>query len=195
MKAEAALIDRLRDGDRFAFREFMDGYQKQVYFMALDLTGNHQDAEDLTQDVFIKAYRSIDKFRGDSKLSTWLYRITVNGYLDTYRKKSFKIFNVVERAPDNQRIVDESIEQNFDVDPERKTEAALIQQHIAHALKKLSGREKSVFVLRHYQDLKLKEISGIMKIAEGSVKSLLFRAIKKLQKELEFYRKEFGLED
>ena len=79
--------------------------------------------------------------------------------------------------------------------PDQSAEARIMQEHIEQALEKLSPRERSIFVLRHYNDLPLKEIAGILKISEGTVKSLLFRALKRLQKELAFYRSELGLEE
>ena len=73
MTDENVLIQRARNGESAAFRELVERYQKKIYYLSLDLTGNHHDAEDLSQEVFIKAFRSLDGFRGDEKLSSWLY--------------------------------------------------------------------------------------------------------------------------
>src|SRR4026208_1464830 len=88
MVDEQVLLVRVRDQEPGAFQELVDLYKKQIYYLGLDLTGNHHDAEDLTQEVFIKAFQSIHKFRGDSRVSSWLHRIAVNAHIDTKRKKS-----------------------------------------------------------------------------------------------------------
>jgi RNA polymerase sigma-70 factor (ECF subfamily) len=194
MTDEQLLVKRICDGDSNAFRELVESQRERVYFLSMDLTGNQQDAEDLSQEVFIKAFCSIQNFKGESKISTWLYRITVNVYIDGKRRKRF----LKESLEDNQNSYSNfTHSQNYNREnfhPENYTEEKMIQFHIEKALQKLSPRERSVFVLRHYQELDLKEISELLNVAEGTVKSLLFRAIQKLQTVLAFYRREFGLE-
>jgi RNA polymerase sigma-70 factor (ECF subfamily) len=186
---EQALVQRARNGEMGAFRELVELYKKKIYYLSLDLTGNHHDAEDLSQEVFIKAYRSLKNFRGDAKLNSWLYRITVNTCISQRRKKSVAAMTLQEdfESESTPRFFSESESSH---NPERHAEASLMQQHIDSALQQLTPRERSIFVLRHYNDLPLKEIAQILKITEGTVKSMLFRAIQRLQKELAFYRKE-----
>lgn len=193
MSDEQALVQRARNGETSAFRELVERYKKKIYYLSLDLTGNHHDAEDLSQEVFIKAYRSLKNFRGDAKFNSWLYRITVNTCISQKRKKSVSAMTLQDD------FEGESSSQNFSQggathNPERLAEAGFMQQHIENALQQLTPRERSIFVLRHYNDLPLKEIAHILKISEGTVKSMLFRAIQRLQKELAFYREDFGLE-
>lgn len=186
---EQVLIQRARNGERGAFRELVEQYKKKIYYFSLDLTGNHHDAEDLSQEVFIKVYRSLKNFRGDAKFKSWLYRIAVNTCISQRRKKSVSAMTLQEDFDSD------STHHYFDVGesnhPERSAEAGLMQQHIDNALQQLTPRERSVFVLRHYNDLPLKEIAQVLKISEGTVKSMLFRAIRRLQKELAFYREDF----
>jgi RNA polymerase sigma-70 factor (ECF subfamily) len=186
---EQALVERARNGEMGAFRELVELYKKKIYYLSLDLTGNHHDAEDLSQEVFIKAYRSLKNFRGDAKFNSWLYRITVNTCISQRRKKSVAAMTLQEdfESESTPRFFSESESSH---NPERHAEASLMQQHIDSALQQLTPRERSIFVLRHYNDLPLKEIAQILKITEGTVKSMLFRAIQRLQKELAFYRKE-----
>jgi RNA polymerase sigma-70 factor, ECF subfamily len=194
LKEEQVLVRRLQQGEKTAFRELVERYQKKIYYLAYDLTGNHHDAEDLSQEVFIKAFRSLHNFRGDAKLSSWLYRITVNTAISQKRKKSVSKMQLQENFEEN---IDQSKQVNdteFSRNPEKKAEAGLMRDHIDRAIQKLTPREKSIFVLRHYNDLPQKEIAEILKINLGTVKSMLFRALKKLQKELSFYREELGLE-
>jgi len=191
LKEEQVLVQRIQQGEKLAFRELVERYQKKIYYLAYDLTGYHHDAEDLSQEVFIKAFRSMNNFRGDAKLSSWLYRITVNTAISQKRKKSVSNMQLQENF---EETVNESEQNNkaFSKNPEKLTEAALMRIHLEKAIQKLTPREKSIFVLRHYNDLPQKEIAEILKINLGTVKSMLFRAIKKLQKELAFYKEEVG---
>jgi len=190
---EQLLVERARNNDLQAFRKIMDQYKQTVYRIAYDMTGNRHDAEDVCQEVFLKAYRSLHQFRGTAKLSTWLYRITVNACYDHRSRKSFSAMkprdDLEQQGEQTPMFHDDSHQ------PDQSAEARIMQEHIEQALEKLSPRERSIFVLRHYNDLPLKEIAGILKISEGTVKSLLFRALKRLQKELAFYRSELGLEE
>lgn len=191
MKEEQVLVERARRGEMFAFRELVERYKKKIYYLAYDLTGNHHDAEDMSQEVFIKAFRSLKNFRGDAKLSSWLYRITVNTAISQQRKKSVSQMQLQASFEEEGRNEVQFSGGETTQNPEKCAEAGLMQQHIEKALQKLSPREKSIFVLRHYNDLPLKKIADILKINLGTVKSMLFRAIQKLRKELAFYKQEF----
>lgn len=191
---EQQTIQRIRDGDNGAFRELVEYHKQNIYYLAFDLTGNHHDAEDLAQDVFVQMFRSLESYRGDGKLSSWLYRIAVNLSINKNRKKALSAMQLKDdfsrESNDGASFEGGRIQQN----PEKSTDSKLAQSHIHRALQKLSERERAVFVLRHYKDLPLKEIAGTLKIADGTVKGLLFRAIRKLQRELAFYRQDLGLE-
>ena len=188
MNEEQVLVERARSGEMGAFRELVERYKKKIYYLSLDLTGNHHDAEDLSQEVFIKAYRSLKKFRGDAKFNSWLYRIAVNTCISQKRKKSLSSMTLQEDFDSESSPQYQMSEGGVSHNPELSAEAELMQQHIDKALQQLTPRERSIFVLRHYNDLPLKEIAQILKITEGTVKSMLFRGIQKLQKELSFYR-------
>ena len=191
MNEEQVLVQRARNGEMGAFRDLVERYKKKIYYLCLDLTGNHHDAEDLSQEVFIKAYRSLNKFRGDAKFNSWLYRITVNTCISHGRKKAVSAMMLQEDF--DSENTSQHLSPGISIhNPERSAEAGLMQQHIDNALQCLTPRERSIFVLRHYNDLPLKEIAHILKITEGTVKSMLFRAIKKLQKQLSFYREDFA---
>jgi RNA polymerase sigma-70 factor (ECF subfamily) len=184
---EQVLVDRFCGGDQTAFIDLVGQYKKKIYFLAYDITGDHQEAEDISQEVFIKMFRSLKNFRRDAKMSSWLYQITVNASIDFLRKKSSK----------PKRSIDEFEQINIQeqllggtgqsLDPQRSAEYSQIQNHISQALQKISPKERTVFVMRHYNDLKLNEIAEILNVTIGTVKSLLFRAIKKLRKELSSY--------
>lgn len=192
MTDERILISRAQRGETDAFNELVRRSRLNVYRLALGLTGNRHDAEDLSQDVFVKAYQSIGKFRGESKWDTWLYRITVNVCND-HRKLNRR--TMVEYSEDERGTTAEREDRPAFTAPERAAEAGMIQAHIAKAMDALSPSERSVFVLRHYHDLPLKQIAQALDVAEGTVKSHLFRALQRLQRELAFYRGELGLEE
>ena len=181
---EKQLAERPIQRDPGAFREFVEAYKNRVYGLAYELTRNHADAEDVSQSVFIKVFRSIGTFQRDGRLNSWLYRITVNAALDHLRKRSFFPEEKARVLPD--RLADESVPRSTapPADPGREAEAALMRRKIDEALDRVSEREKTVFLLRHYHDLSLKEIAEALGLTIGSVKSYLFRSIRKLQKEL-----------
>ena len=157
-------------------------YQKRVYALALDLTGNHHDAEDLSQEVLIKACEALDSFRGEAKPFTWLYRITVNTYLN--RTRSRRDDTTTLRADFDHASNGVGAPPGTD----ERTERRQMQAHIETALEALSPRERSAFVLKHEHDLRIKDVAASMDVAPGTVKSLLYRATRKLRDELSFYR-------
>lgn len=188
MKNEQALVDRFCSGDVSAFQDIVERYKKKVYYLAYDIIGDHHDAEDISQEVFIKVFRSLKNFRRDAKMSSWLYQITVNTSIDSVRKSSSRMKKHVDQleVENLQRNLPESTDATYD--PERSVEAAMIQKQLSQALQVVSPKERAVFVMRHYNDLKMNEIAEILNVSLGTVKSLLFRAIKKLRKELSIYR-------
>lgn len=182
---EQALLSGAREKDPLALEEFVERYKKYVYFLGLSLTGNHHDAEDLSQDVFIKAFASIQNFRGDSKLTSWLHRITVNAYLDQKGHRTFRILRGGESLDDTET---QFAEHRSGSDPEKEIHQKDVRTAIEKALNELGPRQKAVFVLRHYGEQSMKEIAEEMNISEGTVKSSLFHAVRKLQKALGKYQ-------
>ncbi|MBX2821131.1 MAG: RNA polymerase sigma factor [Rhodothermaceae bacterium] len=160
------------------FRDVVDEHQRGVYRLALQLTGHHQDAEDLMQDVFIKVHAKLDSFRGEASIKSWIYRITVNTYLNKRRKKAL-LFMKLRDDFDNTLTDARS-------NTERDAESNSIREHVHKALELLSPKERSAFALRHYNEYSVKEVAQALEVAEGTVKSLLFRAVKKLRKQLVF---------
>jgi RNA polymerase sigma-70 factor (ECF subfamily) len=193
MLDERELVRRMQAGDRGAFRDLVERHKREVFALAYDLCGNHHDAEDLSQDVFIKAFRAIGGFRADAGLGSWLYRITMNTYIDSKRRKPVQIVSIDAPAaglPDDGMPV--ALPPARGAAPDALAGASRFQQDVAAALDALSAQERTVFVLRHYHDLRIQEISSSLSIAEGTVKSLLFRSMRKLRDRLSDYRDEVG---
>lgn len=193
MISELELLNRLKSGDRNAFREFVESYKATVYAISYRLTGNHTDADDLSQVVFIKFFKTINTFQQKVSLQSWLYKIAVNSYIDKERKKVLNIILRFKQGDQTNASYEEHIISEK-AGPEQLAESKIIHHHIEKALEKLSPKEKVVFVLKHYHGHTLKEIAGQINTSEGTVKSLLFRGIKKLQAALAFYKPELGLE-
>ena len=184
---ENILVERFCRGDGAAFHELVERYKKKIYFIAYDIMGNHHDAEDASQEVFIKMFRALRSFRQDAKMSSWLYQITVNTCIDSMRRGSSKLNRITDNLEEDRTINLSGKSKISSTDPGRMTESELMQMRISQSLTKLSPRERTAFVMRHYNNLKMKEIAEILSVSVGTVKSLLFRAVKKLQKELSPY--------
>lgn len=154
--------------------DLVEAYKRPVLYLALDLTGNLHDAEDLAQDVFLKAFKGLEGYRGEASPLTWLRRITVNTYLNRKRSRMRSLWRLMAdgRVPEE---VDPA------PSPQRLAESGDLSRHIDEALGHLTDRERTAFVLRHYQDLSVREVADLMGVAEGTVKSLLFRGTRKMQ--------------
>ena len=185
---ETKLVERICQGELEAFHELVELYKKKVYYLAFDMTGDHHDAEDISQEVFIKVFRHIKKFRKDSALKSWIYQITVNTCIDAQRKKSRKPQVLMEASKMDNLNQESAWTGNRHSDPERHAEANIIQHRVQQMLLKISPKERSAFVMRYYDELKTSEIALILEVSTNTIKSFLFRARKKLQKELSFYQ-------
>jgi RNA polymerase sigma-70 factor (ECF subfamily) len=181
---EDAIIEGMTRGDERAFRELVERFKKKVYFLALDMAGNPVDAEDISQEVFLKVHRSFGTFRKGAKLGSWLYRITYNASIDHLRRKGAAPEAMADEIIESSAGSDADLPRRGPADPAAALESRQLQDRIAYALDKVSPQEKAVFVLRHYEDLQLKDIALSLGLSVGSVKSYLFRAVRKLQKEL-----------
>jgi RNA polymerase sigma-70 factor, ECF subfamily len=172
------------------FREIVEEHKRVLYYLCLDLTGNHHDAEDLSQDVFIKAYRALDSFRGDAAMLTWLRRIAVNTYLNRKKKKALSFMSLLDDTEGSSQDGRNIRELSGGRSPERDASGSVTRLHVERAMKGLSPRERSAFVLRHYQDLTVPDVARAMSVSDGTVKSLLFRATRKMRESLSFYQQE-----
>lgn len=169
-----------QSGDANAFQKLVSLHDERIMTLAFQLTRNQQDAEDLYQEVFIKAYRHLNNFHFKSEFYTWLYRITVNTFYNLNRKLSkFKY-------QENDGITDSIINQIPD-DRENPGKRREIMSAVKTAAMQLPVKQKTVFMLKHLQGLKIREIAKIMDIGEGTVKKYLFRAMEKLRQDLQEY--------
>jgi RNA polymerase sigma-70 factor (ECF subfamily) len=186
MTDERDLIARARDGDMQAFRGLVEIHRGFVFRLAWDLTGHFHDAEDLSQEVFIRMFRSLGSFRGECKLTSWLYTVTTNTWIELARTRHAQFNRGLTHLEEDMLEYSQILNDSHPDDPERFAESSLIHEHIQKALSVLSPRERSVFALRFFHDLKLAEIAETLGITGGAVKSHLFKAVRKMQKELSF---------
>jgi RNA polymerase sigma factor (sigma-70 family) len=183
---ELDLIQQLRAGDELAFKTLVETYQDMVFNTALGIVQNTEDAEDVAQEVFIQVYRSIDQFKGDARLSTWIYRITTTKALDHIRsrkrKKRFAFITSLFGA--NDELLHEPVDfQHPGIVLNRKEQAALLFRMI----NQLPDNQKIAFQLHKTEELSYQEIADVMGISVSAVESLLFRARQNLRKLLEKY--------
>ena len=175
---EAGLISRLQAKEEQAFRELVESYQGMVYRTCFGFLHNSEDAEDLAQEVFIQVYNSVSKFRGDSKLSTWLYRIAVNKSLNKLRGIKARFFVDIDSVFEMPQVKNNPY---GTVENQEKAEI------LSKAIDKLPVNQRTAFVLSKYDGLPNKEIAEIMKLSLSSVEALQHRAKKNLQKLLVTY--------
>ena len=176
---ETQIVRRVLEGDVNAFEDLVTEHEKGVYAIAQRMTGNAEDAADMTQETFIKAYNSLSSFRGDSKFSVWLYRIATNVCLDFLRSRSRKptvSLSVEDDAGEETQmdIADES------QSPEQLLERGLTRDAVRRGLKSLSPEYRQILLLREIQGLSYEEIAEALALEVGTVKSRIFRARKRL---------------
>jgi RNA polymerase sigma-70 factor (ECF subfamily) len=183
---EWTLIDQLKKGDESAFKFIVDNYKDMVYNTALSIVQQSEDAEDVTQEVFVQVYQSIEGFKRESKFSTWLYRITLSKAMDhERRKKRKKRFAFVKSlfGEENEAVVNPPDFNHPGVTLDNKEKAAILFR----AMQSLPDNQRMAFVLNKVEGLSYQEISDVMKTTVSAVESLLHRAKANLRKELKTF--------
>jgi RNA polymerase sigma-70 factor (ECF subfamily) len=175
--AEGAALERARQGDQEAFRVLVDAHSRPLFRLAYRITVNEQDAEDIVQETFLRAYRAMDAFDPRSKVSTWLYAIASNCAIDTLRRRKHRRTDELDR-PDAQEPA------GAEPGPERHAAGRELTARMERELSRLTARERVAFSLRHFEDLPIREIAQLMGTAEGAVKNDIFRAVRKLREAL-----------
>ena len=174
-------IQQIKEGSEPAFRQLVEQYQQMVVNTCLGLIHNLDDTEDIAQEVFIEVFQSIHKFRSDSKLSTWLYRIAVNKSLNYIRDNKKRL--LTGKIKDIfSRINDSHSDGCFSPDqPDTKLQEKQKAEFLHRAIDKLPKNQRVAFTLNKYEDLPYKEIAEVMAVSLSSVESLIHRAKKNLQ--------------
>ena len=183
MTQEQRLVTSILAGDERSFAQLVQQQSGPVLSLAWRLVGNREDAEDLVQEAFLRLYRALPNFRGDSKISTWLYRTTTHLAIDHLRRERLKrklfFFRSRETDPDPVDVAPAPL-----ANPAREVQDRQAMQALQRGLEKLSARQQVIFTLRHYEGMPLKEIAQHLGLETGTVKSHLHRAVSVLRREL-----------
>ena len=176
------LVERFQGGEIAAFEEIVDRCQKHVYNMAYHITHNHEDSHDISQEVFMKVFRSLGKLKNISAFDPWLRRVTINACMDYLRRRPNE-----HTMEDFDFLSHESISTGSNTSPDKPLESDELEKLISRAVDQLPNRQRKVFVLRHYEGLALKDIARSLNCSLGTVKAHLFRATRRLRKLLQPY--------
>jgi RNA polymerase sigma-70 factor (ECF subfamily) len=181
------LIREAQRGQRSAFDALVRRYDQSVLRLALHMLGNEQDAQDVHQEAFIKAYRHLGNFRFECSFYTWLYRIVTNLCLDQLRRRKSRREDpatVLDASGDEMDLMANITDDRAMANPGRELDRKVMSERIQSALGKLTPRERTVFELKHYQGLKLRTIGEMLHTTEETAKNTLFRATRKLRANL-----------
>jgi RNA polymerase sigma-70 factor, ECF subfamily len=180
--ADEELVALAKHGDTRAFEELVDRYKQKAYRIAFDFARDREEAKDLSQDAFLKAYMNIKKFDGRSGFYTWFYRILVNACLDYRRRK--------QRAPAEsyEERIEKGAALNQDPNavplPDQMVIAGQVSRRVDAALQALPAKQRTAFILKNHEGLSIREIAQMMQTAEGTVKVHLHRAVTALRQSL-----------
>jgi RNA polymerase sigma-70 factor, ECF subfamily len=181
------LIREAQAGQRTAFDALVRRYDQSVLRLALHMLGNEQDAQDVHQEAFIKAYRHLGNFRFECSFYTWLYRIVTNLCLDQMRRRKSRREDpatILDASGDEMDLMANITDDRAMANPGRELDRKVMSERIQEALDKLTPRERTVFELKHYQGLKLRTIGEMLSTTEETAKNTLFRATRKLRASL-----------
>lgn len=170
------LVQQVRNGKREAYTELMRRYQQRVYWVARRIVGTHEDADDVAQETFVKAYLALGDFRGDASFFTWIYRIAVNLSLNHVRKQ--QVVNYLRESP----IIAAMLPAQDN--PHRQLEAKELESRLQQAVLQLPEKQRAVFVMRYFDGMSYEEISKVLKTSVGGLKANYFHALKKVQEYL-----------
>jgi RNA polymerase sigma-70 factor (ECF subfamily) len=188
--ADVDIVRQVQGGDVAAFDKLILKYRERVFGIVYNLTSNREDAADLTQDAFIKAFQSINRFHGGSSFFTWLYRIAVNATLSHLRKNRLRSFFSLERVAEGEPVSKEIINALTDkTGVDRDTFVKELQEKLNDAMQKLSINHRTVVTLFEIDGLSHQDIAEVMNCSVGTVRSRLHYAKQLLQSELQPYMK------
>ena len=179
-----AVLARARQGDNDAFRALVEKHSRSAFRLAFRMTGNEQDAEDVVQESFLRAFRHLSRFEARADFGTWLYRIVANCSVEMMRTRQARQTRARMEPLDDTITVPAGDSPG----PDRLAESADIQRRVAAALDALSPLERAAFTLRHYEGRTIDEISRTLKLGTSAAKHAVFRAVKKLRVELQHVR-------
>ncbi len=182
---DPAAAEEARKGNQLAFRVLVERHSRAVFRLAFRMTGNEQDAEDMVQETFLRAYKQLHRFDGRASFGTWLYRIAANCSLDLIRARRVRNEHHASAAAGEEaaNVLDHVA--SADPSPERLTRSRELTALLASSLAELSEAERTAFLLRHYEGCNIEEIAKVLGVRNGAAKHSVFRAVQKLRAALE----------
>src|SRR5437870_714549 len=179
----AAVLARARQGDSEAFCALVERHSRSVFRLAFRMTGNEQDAEDVVQETFLRAYKQLGRFESRAGFGTWLHRIAANCSLDLLRRQ--------KRRDDRERAVEFDAEEFTPAvlsdapSPDQQVFHVEVRQKVESAMRELTPMERTAFVLRHFEGRSIEEIGNMLGAGPGAAKQSIFRAVQKMRRALE----------
>ena len=189
---EAALVAAAKRGEVSAFEELVTRYERKIFRVTRNITGNLQDAEDAMQEAFLKSYEHLANFKGDSRFYTWLVRIAVNEALMKLRRRHPGEFSIDEEVPGSEELMPRELD-DWGPTPEERYQQVQMQEILSEAIDKLEPDFRVVFVLRDVEELSTEETAKLLGLSIAATKSRLLRARLKLRQRLNGYFREGGL--
>ncbi len=183
-QTDATFVARARTGDSDAFRVLVERHSRALFRLAFRMTGNQQDAEDVVQESFLRAYKQLGKFDERATFGTWLYRIAANCSLDLVRARKRRSEHVAPAAEDGAEEIVLQLP-THDPTPERMAMSGEVRERVLEAMQELSANERTAFVLRHFEGMCIEEVSRVLECQPGAAKHSVFRAVQKLRRSLE----------
>jgi RNA polymerase sigma-70 factor (ECF subfamily) len=177
--SEAGLIGRAQGGDAEAFAALAGRYERRIYSLALYYSHDAQDAEDLSQEAWLRAFRAINTFKGESSFYTWIRRITINCFLDRERAPFARLRSILSQTDES--LSHAPVQQNL----ERTLDEKILLQKVMGALGQLTPRQRLIFVLKHQEGMTYEEIARVVGCSTGTAKKAVARALKKLREQLQ----------
>lgn len=187
--SDALAVERTLAGERDAFRLLVERHSQQLFRLAFRMTGNEQDAEEVVQEAFLRAYRNLGQFGSRANFGTWAYRIAANYAIDRMRQKKKED----SRRSTPSALAEETEQDPLDLlpderpNPDRLTVNKELRKKMQEALKNLSSAERTAFVMRHWEGCAIEEIAAVLKSTTSAAKNTVFRSVQKLRRALEPY--------
>jgi RNA polymerase sigma-70 factor, ECF subfamily len=179
-------VSRARSGDTDAFRVLVERHSRSLFRLAFRMTGNQQDAEDVVQESFLRAYKQLAKFDERASFGTWLYRIASNCSLDLVRSRKRRSERLAAPPELGNEAEDPMVSlPSTAPTPERLALSSEVRERVAEAMRELSPTERTAFVLRHFEGMCMEEVSRVLECQPGAAKHSVFRAVQKLRRALE----------
>ena len=182
-ESDAALVTRTREGDPDAFRVLVERHSVKLFQLAYRMTGNEQDAEDVVQETFLRAYKRLDRFESRAGFGTWLHRIAVNCSLDLLRKR--------RRHDERREAVELDLAEPLSTPsshapaPDHQIFHSEVKEKVEAVMEQLTPMERTAFVLRHFEGKSIEEIGGALGVGPSATKQSIFRAVQKMRRALE----------